>query len=351
MLAARWHGRCDVRVEEVPRPVPALGQVLVAVSLVGLCGTDLEEYRHGPVDIPVGVPHTLSGRSAPLTLGHEVVGVVVECPDGQVPVGTPVVPDVVVGCGTCWWCRRHAEGQCPRMSVRGQQDDGGFAAYMLASAATCVWLPDTLEPEVAVFAEPAAVALRALRKAGDLTGAVVCVQGAGTIGQLVAQAALAGPATAVVVVDPDEGRRQTVQARGAAVASLEQAREVVYALSAGRGADVVLECSGALTGPGTAVGLSRRGGTLVLVGLRGGDLSVPWLDVVLGERRLLGSAAHLWDEDVAAAVSMLVSGRLDPSPLPRRVIGLTDIVEQGFEWLLHQGDAPKVIVDPTGGAR
>lgn len=350
MLAARWHGRGDVRVDEVPTPRPGPGQVLLGVSLAGLCGTDLEEYREGPVDIPTDTDHPLSGRRAPITLGHEVTGIVVESPDNEVPVGTLVVPNVVSGCGRCWWCRRHAEGQCPHISVRGLQDDGGLAEFMVSDAATCVRVPDHVEPQVAVFAEPAAVALRALRKCGDLTGAVVCVQGGGTIGQLVAQAALAAPVSVVVVVDPGAARRELAERLGATVTDLDHADDCISSASQGRGADVVIECSGALDAPATAVRLCRRGGTVVLVGFRPGSLEVPWLDVVLGERRLVGSAAHLWDEDVTAAVSMLARGGLDPTALPQRVVPLRDVVKDGFEWLASESTGVKVLVDPNGGA-
>ena len=338
-------------MEEVPRPVPIPGQVLVAGTLAGLCGTDVEEYRDGPVDIPVATPHPTSRRRAPLTLGHESVGVVVESPDGSLATGTTVVPDVVVGCGTCWWCRRHQEGQCPRLSVRGLQDDGALAEFMLADAATCVVVPDGLEPDVAVFAEPAAVAVRALRKAGDLTGSVVCVLGGGTIGQLVVQAALSAPVAAVLLVDPDAARRELAVGRGAVVASPEDAVEHLRSLSPERGADVVLECSGAPSAPATAVRLSRRGGTVVLVGFRKSDLALPWLDVVLGERRVLGSAAHLWDEDVSAAVAMLATGALDPRLMPHRVVALHDVVADGFERLVSGRDHAKVLVDLAGHQR
>jgi (R,R)-butanediol dehydrogenase / meso-butanediol dehydrogenase / diacetyl reductase len=86
MRAARWHGRHDVRVEEVPVPEPQPDQALVAVEWCGICGTDLEEYKEGPVSIPVGEPHPLTGRKAPVTLGHEIVGRVVEpARDGSGP--------------------------------------------------------------------------------------------------------------------------------------------------------------------------------------------------------------------------------------------------------------------------
>ncbi|WP_433892656.1 zinc-dependent alcohol dehydrogenase [Streptomyces sp. CA-111067] len=337
MPAARWYAPRDVRTEQVPVPVPLPGQVLVAVERTGLCGSDLEEYREGPVAIPPS--------AVPITLGHEVVGTVVECPGGEIALGTRVVPDVVVGCGRCWWCARHEEGLCPDLLVRGQQQDGGLARFMAADAATCVRVPDDLDVEVAAFAEPAAVAVRALRKAGDLSGAVVCVQGAGTVGQLIVQAALAAPATRVVAVDPVPGRRKLAQGFGAVACAPDEAVDVVRSLSGGRGADVVLECAGVPSAPAASVAVSRRGATVVLVGFRHATLALPWLDVVLGERRLVGTAAHVWDTDVAPAVALLARGVLDPRPLHTATVPLGRAPE-AFERLDTDPSALKLLVAP-----
>jgi threonine dehydrogenase-like Zn-dependent dehydrogenase len=337
MTAARWYGAGDIRIESVPVPVPEVGEILVRVDRVGLCGSDLEEYRAGPVGIPA--------EAVPITLGHEVVGTVIECPGNELPIGTRVVPDVVVGCGTCWWCARHEEGLCPNLRVRGQQQDGGLAEYMLADAATAVVLPDGLELDVAAFAEPCSVAVRALRKAGNLAGSVVCVHGAGTIGLLAAQAALHSSARAVIAVDPVPSRRQLAADAGAVVATPDEAPDVVRRLSEGRGADVVLECAGVPTAPATAVALSRAGASIVLVGFRAGTLELPWLDVVLGERIVAGSAAHLWDVDVAAAVEMLRRGVFDPVPLLSATFTLS-AAAQAFAALDRNSGLLKVLIRP-----
>lgn len=328
MRAARLHGPRDLRIEDVPVPEPGPGEVLIEVERVGLCGSDAEEYRSPAI-----------ARSLPITMGHEVVGTVA---GGPLPPGTRVVPDVVVGCGRCGFCARHQEGLCPDLRVRGQHQDGGLARWMLASAATCVPVPAHVSVEAAAFAEPLSVAVRALRKAGDLTGASVVVYGAGTVGQLVVQLLTRGPAAQVVAVDPVPSRRALAESVGALAVSPEEAGALV--VPPGRaGADVVLECAGVPDAPREAVRLSRPGGTVVLVGFRSGDLSVPWLDVVLGERRLLGSAAHLWDEDVAAAVALLARGVVDPLPLLSATLPLDRVAEA----LERPGS--KVLIDPSGG--
>ncbi|MFI1092579.1 alcohol dehydrogenase catalytic domain-containing protein [Streptomyces sp. NPDC020917] len=343
MLAARWHGRDDIRIDDVPPREPLGDEVLVKVHWCGICGTDLEEYRSGPLLIPTGKPHSLSGRMAPLTLGHEIVGEVVRAAqDGTGPaVGTYVVPDVVNGCGQCWWCLRHEEGLCPSVCVPGQQDDGGLAEFMVAKARTCVPIPAGLPMETAVLAEPAAVAVRAVRKVPEIIGAVAVIVGGGTIGQLTAQAVLAAGAADCWLVDPSDYRRRFAQAHShVRTCAPEDIADVVAGLGA-PGADVVFECSGAAGQLTRSVDLVRPGGVVVAVGLGSGTQLISLPALVLGERRLVGSAAHLWDADVAQAVRMLTDGRFDAADLVTHRIPLHDLVTVALP-LLSQPD-PEVV--------
>ncbi|WP_329519213.1 zinc-dependent alcohol dehydrogenase [Spirillospora sp. NBC_01491] len=315
MRAARWHGPGDVRVVDVPAPEPGPGEVLVEVELCGLCGTDVEMSRDG------------APGAGPLTLGHEVVGVVAAhgpgAADDAPPAGTRVIPDVVLGCGACWWCARHQEGLCERQLVRGMGVDGGMATWMVADAATCVPVP-SLPPEVAVFAEPVSVAVRALRKAGDVTGGTALIHGAGTIGVLLAQVARAVGLCAVVA-EPAAGRRDVAARAGALAVEPAEAAATVAGLTAGRGPDVVFECSGVPRLLGEAVRRCRRGGTVVAVGFGSGPAELPVDALVLGEKRLLGTAAHVWDEDITAAVRLLESGIVDVTAIPMRVAALEEV--------------------------
>ncbi len=348
MLAARWHRRGDVRLEDVqPRPRRD-DELLVRVHWCGICGTDLEEFRDGPLIIPVDDPHPLSGRTAPLTLGHEVVGEVVEAArDGSgPPVGTMVVPDVVNGCGSCWWCLRHEDGLCPNLSVLGQQDDGGLAEFMVARARTCVPLPSGLSAEDAVLAEPAAVAVRAVRKAPDPIGSTAVVIGGGTIGQLTAQAALALGAANCWIVDPSPFRRAFAQSHSAVRALAPEELDMLIEDLDDPGVDVIYECSGAPGQIERSLALVRPGGTVVAVGLGAQPQPLPLSPVVLGERRLIGSAAHLWDVDVAQAVRMLADGRLQAKELITHRVPLPELVTVALP-LLASPDAEvlKVAVD------
>ena len=345
MRATRWHGRGDIRVENVPRPEPAPDEALVRVLWCGICGTDLEEYREGPVTIPL-TPHPTRGSAAPIILGHEIVGVIESAAaDGSGPAaGIVVVPDVVVGCGHCWWCRRHEEGLCANLSVRGQTEDGGLAEFMVALGSSMLVVPDGMDPSDAALVEPASVAVRALRKLPELTGARLLVIGAGTIGQLVVRTGFALGASEIVVVDPRAGRRTLAARHGAA--GVASAAELVPLLpEATQGFDGVIESSGAPGSLEDALEAVRRGGTVVALGIRPGTEALTVTNLVLGERRLIGSAAHLWDEDSRTALDLIATGRLPVRDLVTHRVPLDRVVVDGVGALASGRDALKVLVD------
>lgn len=327
MRAAQWSGRRSVSVVDLPVPVAAADQALVRVAYTGLCGSDLEEYLSGPV---VARP--------PVVLGHEIVGVVAESArDGSGPaVGTPVVVDVVTGCGRCHWCRRHEEGLCPDLVVTGQHVDGGLAEYVVGRASRLVPVPSGLPLQHAALAEPAAVAVRAVRKLGPLLGCRAVVFGGGTIGLLVAQSLAHGGAAEVLVLEPSPARREIAAAVG--VRSLwaddEAARAARLASHLPEpGVDVVVECSGATGVAREAIRLVRRGGRVVLLSVPPDDQPFDALDLVVQEKTVRGSAAHMWDEDVAVAVDLLASGALEVGPLISRVVPL-ESAPSAFESLV-----------------
>ena len=344
MRALRWHARGDMRVDTVPTPRAGPGEALVRVERVGLCGTDVEEYRTGPHDIPVHTPHPVSGAMAPMIPGHEVVGVVVSCADRPDMVGRRVIPDVVDGCGDCWWCHHHEEGLCPRLVVRGQTGDGGLAEFMLCRSRTMVPVPTDVPVDVAAFAEPVAVAMRAVAKAGNLGGAVAAVVGAGVVGNLISQVCLSEGAT-VIAIDPAAHRRALASQVGAIGVSPEDGATELSAASAGRGADVVFECAGRPDSLDASFRLARRGGTIILVGINDSEPAFRWRETVLHELRVLGTAAHMWDTDVTAAVEALATGRVQVAGLLSRTISL-DEVPATLDAFSEPNELAKVLVHP-----
>ncbi len=224
---------------------------------------------------------------------------------------------------------------------------GGLVEYVVAVRDTCIPIPSTVEPEVAVFAEPTAVAIRALRKAAVGPGNAVVVVGAGTIGCLVAQLARAAGAD-VVAVEPDPCRRGLAEAFGAVAVAPDEAEAVVCVRTDGRGADVVVECAGPATAVRAAVELVRAGGSIELVGAGDHEMVPPVRRLLHREITVRGSVAHLWDVDVAPAVAALASGAVDVRSLLADVVPLDRAVAGGFMRLQQDPRTVKILVAPSG---
>jgi len=160
MRAALWHARKDIRIETVPDPTPpGPGEVILKVGGCGICGTDLEEYAYGPIFIPVGTPNPLTDTQAPLILGHEFAGEVVEVGrDVPYRCGAHLAPDTLIACGKCYYCQRHMLSLCDNLSLLGLMAHGGLAEYCKVPIAVCVELPASLSLEWAALGEPLSVA-------------------------------------------------------------------------------------------------------------------------------------------------------------------------------------------------
>lgn len=354
MLAARWWGRGDVRVEEVEDPgAPPEGWVRVRIEACGICGTDVEEYTEGPIIVPT-TPHPLSGRSAPLTLGHEAVGTVESAGAGvELAVGTRVAVEANIFCGTCWWCERRHFQLCPQLASLGLMTDGGLAEVVLAPAFMCIPYSDGVPAESAALAEPLSVAVRAARRGGIALGSTVGVVGSGTVGLLAVQAARVAGATTVVAVDRLESRRALALELGAdASVTPEEMEDAGRDLTGGIGLDVVIEAAGNPLAAAAAVKLVRPGGRAVLLGVFDATVPLDMMDFLLGEKEVVASLSHVYDTDFATAVSLIDRGLINTQRLITDRITLPDVVEQGFKALIAEpGEHLKVIVTPNGHSK
>jgi (R,R)-butanediol dehydrogenase / meso-butanediol dehydrogenase / diacetyl reductase len=346
VLALRWHGRGDVRLDEIEDPLlPGPGEVQVRVLSCGICGTDVEEYRSGPIFIPSDNPHPLTGRSAPITLGHEFAGEVVAIGPGVdlYEPGDLVAADTLIFCGECYWCRRHQVTLCERLGALGLMADGGLAELCNAPVRTLLPIPDSVSAEAGSLAETLAVAVRALRRGRFSIGESVAIVGAGAVGLMALQAALAGGASTVSVVETLPERRRIATSLGAdEVYAPEESPEV--------GADVVVECSGNPWAIATAVSAARKGGRVVLVGIYGRASSFNFLDVVNTEKELIGSLSHVYDEDFAAAVDLLGRGAVKAETLVSDRVPLSRALDDGLLALMRAPESHlKIVIQPNGG--
>ncbi|MGN5378182.1 L-idonate 5-dehydrogenase [Streptomyces lasalocidi] len=266
MLGCVIHGAGDLRVAELPVPVPGPGEALVAVRYGGICGSDLHYWRHGGVgDFRL---------REPMVLGHEVAGTVVSYGAGATgpAPGTTVAVHPATPCGRCPECADGRAGVCRDTRYLGSAArlphvQGGFAARVAVPAEQLRELPEGLGLRRAALAEPLAVALHAVRRAGDVTGRHVLVTGAGPIGCLVVAAAKAAGAARVTVTD-----LLPKALRYAAVAGADTLVRADDPDDAGwpdgtHEADAAVEASGAAAGLDTCLRHVRRGGVVVQLGM------------------------------------------------------------------------------------
>jgi len=347
MRAVRWHARGDVRVEEVPPPAPpGPGEVQLEIRWCGICGTDLEEWLSGPVFVPVGVPHPVTGRRAPLVLGHEFAGVVVAAGGGVTGLlpGQRVAVDTIVSCGSCRWCYNGEVTRCSALGALGLHGDGGLAELCNAPARMCLPVPDAVADDEAALAEPLAVAVRALRRGGLRPGERVAVVGAGAVGLMAMQAAAAFSADSVTVIEPLPARRTLATRLGA-----DRVVPPDYAVTVE--ADVAVECAGRPGAVQTALQALRSGGRAVLLGIVTDTASITPMDLVRGEKSLIGSLSHVWDEDFRVALRLLGRGTVQAAPLISDRIPVGAAVSGGLALLRDEPHKHlKILVNP-GDAR
>jgi (R,R)-butanediol dehydrogenase/meso-butanediol dehydrogenase/diacetyl reductase len=318
------------------------------MTYASICATDIEEWQYGPMWVASGEPNPLSGRMAPLILGHEAAGEVVALGEGAsgLEIGDRVVVDNVRTCGECYWCLRGESAVCPSMSVFGLSDDGGLAEFAKWRANQCIILPDPMSNEEAPLSEPTTVAVHAARRSGIRTGDNVAVIGCGTVGLLTVQVLKASGAR-VIAIDQRQESLDLADALGADEtldARIGDHAARVLELTSGVGPDIVFETAGAKDTPVEAISLARRGGKVVLVGIYSATPEVDFNEVVGVERTIIGSVATTHG-DYRTAVNMIGAGQVNVRPLISAKLSLDRAIPDGFERMLRpEKDVYRIIV-------
>jgi L-idonate 5-dehydrogenase len=333
MRAVVVHGAGDLRVDERPDPIPGDGEVLIAMEWGGVCGSDLSYWRHGGSGTAV-LRH-------PLVLGHEVAGRIAGIGTGvtghEVGQRVTVHPAELVGDGCLPERIAGRTNLYPRIRYFGSaafdpHTDGGFSELRVVRAAQVRPLPDGVSTEHGALAEPLAVALHAVHRAGDLRGRDVLVNGAGPIGSLVVAAAKYRGAASVVAADIADSSLAVAKALGA-----DELRNLAAGDTLPEDAELVFEASGAPAALGGVLRATARGGTVVQVGnLPGTAASAVLGDLVTREITWVG--AYRFVEEISDALAAMHDG-LDVSPLITHRFGLDRAAE-----------ALAVAADPTSGS-
>jgi L-iditol 2-dehydrogenase len=317
MRVSVLRGAHDLVVEERPDPVPGPHEVLVRVSSVGVCGSDVHYYEHGRIGSYV--------VESPLVLGHEASGEVVGLGSSvtRLSVGQRVSVEPGVPDFTCSQCLAGRYNLCEHMRFYATPPiDGAFAELVTVHEQFAHPVPDRLTDDAAALLEPLSVGLWACRKGGVGAGSRVLVTGAGPVGLVAMQAALALGAASVVVTDVNPHRLALAGELGATEALDVGATPVS---ESGLAVDVLLECSGHPGATADAIRAVAPAGSVVLVGMGGDKMTLPVSRIQERELTVTGTFryAHTWP----AAIALASSGRVQLDRLVTGHYGLDQVAE------------------------
>ncbi len=326
MRAAIYHGVNDIRVEEVPRPRPDAGRLLVEMKRCGICGSDLHSYK-GLWEQP------------PIAHGHEVSGVVAECGDGVAGfhVGARVCMEWFSHCGTCRFCRTGKYNLCESLARTSGKSHAGFADFVVAHQSSLFKLPDSVSFDEGALVEPLAVSHRAVRRCSAEEQGTLLIIGAGTIGLLAASVARGLGTPAVIVAARHDHQAAMASRQGATEVLRENVAEKVQAGHGG--ADAVIETTASPAGLRDALLSVRKGGCVVLVGGFVRPLEIDLKSIVDNEVSVRGSFCYGYSgmkRDFQSSIDMIASGRVPVRELITHRFGLAEIT-RAFETALDKG--------------
>jgi L-iditol 2-dehydrogenase len=339
MRVAMYYNNNDIRLEEIPKPEVAPGELLVKVVASGICGSDVMEWYRI--------------KKAPLVLGHEIAGDVVDVGEGvsEYREGERVFVSHHVPCGECKYCQDDHESCCDTLRTTNF-DPGGFSEYVRIPEinvhhGTYV-LPDGISYEDGVFIEPLACVVRGHRFAEMEPGETVLVLGSGIVGLLHIKLAMAKGASKVIATDITDFRLDAAKKAGAdgVINGKEDVPAKVRELNGGRLADTVIISTGAVPAIQQGLRSMDSGGTILFFAPTdpGTEISIPFNDLWREEITMVSSYAGC-PEDIKEAIELLRTGSVKVQDLITHRLGLAD-TQNGFQLVAEAKDSIKVVIDP-----
>lgn len=339
MRVAMYYRNSDVRLQEMPRPEIGRSEMLVKVIASGICGSDVMEWYRI--------------KRAPLVLGHETAGDIVEVGKdvNQYKVGQRVFVSHHVPCMKCKYCLAGHHSTCDSLRTTNFFP-GGFAEYIRVPKINIELgtyaLPKELTYDDGAFIEPLACVVRGFRLAGFRRGMTVFVLGSGIAGLLNIKLAKAMGAEKIIATDISEYRLDAAKRFGADVAidATKDVPKLAKEANDGRGADLVIVCAGAVQPIDQAFKTIDRGGTILLFAPPKPGVQVPvpfgdlWKDEITITMTYAGSPG-----DIKEAIELLRTRKLVVKDMITHRFGLAD-TGKGFEIVAKAADSIKVIIEP-----
>ena len=335
MKALRYLNPDNLETQDIPTPVCGAGEALIRVHSAGICGTDLA--------IAAG-KHPRA--SAPLVMGHEFAGQVIEIQPGSVPtdlaVGDTVTAYPLLVCGQCWACTNGCEHVCRNLRLIGIDRDGAFAEYVSVPLDLVMKLPDNLTYEQGALIEPLAVGIHAVAMADAASCRSAVVIGAGPIGLLVGLCLRNAGVSNIIMTESDVHRRIRAENLGFDVFDSEEDRvtDEVNRVTGNEGADMVFECAGTLSAAHRMCQLVRTRGKVVVVGVHKEPHPVDLQTLNFREITMIGTRVYTRGDFQKA---LQVIGDLPVEELISHKIPI-DNASQGFQLIKKPEDVCKVII-------
>ena len=301
----------NLALADVKKPKPGSKECLVKVLACGICGTDRHIY-HG--EYP---------SAKPVILGHEFGGVIEEVgPGSKFQVGQVVSVDPNIVCGKCLDCKEGRTAFCPDLTALGVNINGGLAEYVLTPDSQIYPVRNDLNPLHLAFIEPLACSIRGLDLANLKGGEKVAILGGGVIGLLVVQLAKLAGASEIVLVTRQKFRRDLALKIGATRVIDPINENVDTAIT---NMDVTFECAGSVETFKQSQKITRRGGSVIVLGLTASDatLEVNPFNIVVNELRIQGSFLNPLTQ--ARAAELVESGKLNLDILISKVVDLSGV--------------------------
>jgi L-idonate 5-dehydrogenase len=341
MIACVIHGAKELTIENRPEPKPSEGEVLIQFGAGGICGSDLHYYQEGRVgDFAV---------REPMVLGHEVAGEVIAVGPNvtKIQPGQRVAVNPTRACRLCYYCLSGRSNLCRNVrffgsAARFPHVQGAFAELFIASERQSVPIPESLSYRVAACAEPLAVTLHAVSRAGNVLGRRVLVTGAGPIGVLVVAAARVAGAAEIAVTDLFDEALAIAKRMGATgVVNVKSERSELEAFAKDGGRfDVAIEVSGNPRALENCIDATRPGGRIVQVGLLpAGNSGTPVNKITVKELELVGT--FRFHEEFQWAVDALVADKIDLQPILSEEFTFSEAIS-AFELASDRRKAMKV---------
>ena len=310
MKAGVFYSANDLRVEEINKPTPKKGEVLIRVKACGICGTDVHIFSgdKGCFPTPAGT-----------VLGHEFAGIVESVGESvkDIKAGDRVCVDPNELCGECYYCKSGIGHFCEEMTGIGTGVNGGFAQYCVVPQSQVYKIADTTTYEMAAMTEPVACCVHGIDMCNISCGDTVAIIGGGMIGMIMLQLAKLSGAGKLIMLEPVKEKREIAKKLGADITIDPINQNVKEVLSENniQRISTVIECVGKASTIEQAIDIAGKYSTVMMFGLTAPNDTISVKPFEIFQKEIVLKASFINPYTQKRALELIDSGRIDVSSI------------------------------------